>query len=87
MYKITFHPNWDQYFLKLDNSIQIKILKKIEKLQYLPPGRHLKQGIDYFVEEIGQYRVAYNLKSKNHKKIYFVGTHKDYEKWLGLRKL
>ncbi len=86
MYSITFHPEWDLYFSKLDNSIQIKILKKIKKMQNLPPGRHLKKGIDYFVEEIGQYRVAYRLKSKNHKKIYFVGTHKDYEKWLGLRK-
>lgn len=36
----------------------------------------------FYVEEVGQYRIAYIKDEKKRvKKIHFVGTHKQYERW------
>lgn len=42
--------------------------------------RHLKFGLDYFVAEIGQYRIIFK-EQENSRDIYFVGNHKQYEEW------
>ena len=87
MYKIIFGEGWNNYFSKLDKSVQVKIIKKIEKMRSKPSGRHHKYGFGTNVEEIGQYRIVYVTDEKEKIRIiYFVGTHKDYEKWLGLRR-
>ena len=39
-------------------------------------------GLPYFVIEVGQYRIVYKYyEEKELKIIYFIGTHKEYEKW------
>jgi mRNA-degrading endonuclease RelE of RelBE toxin-antitoxin system len=85
IYDIIFADNWERYFSALDNSIKRKILHKIEQMKEKPPGRHLRFGADFFVEEMGQYRILYAVDG-NLKVIYFAGTHKDYEKYIGIRK-
>jgi mRNA-degrading endonuclease HigB of HigAB toxin-antitoxin module len=38
----------------------------------------------FFVDEVGQYRIVYRvLEETKHVRFYFVGTHKEYEKWYG----
>ncbi len=67
----------------LDNSIRIRILKKLKQLESKDEGRHLEKGLPYFVEEVGQYRVAFVLKrEQNEKRVIFIGDHKEYEKWI-----
>jgi hypothetical protein len=42
-------------------------------------------GAGYFVEEVGQYRVAYTSnEAEGVRSFYFVGTHKEYNRWLGI---
>jgi mRNA-degrading endonuclease RelE of RelBE toxin-antitoxin system len=84
-YDIIFADSWDRYFSVLDNSVKGKILHKIEQMREKHPGRHLRFGADFFVEEMGQYRILYAVDG-NLKIIYFAGAHKDYEKYIGLRK-
>jgi len=84
-YDIKFHVQWDEYFSKLDNSMQKRVAKKILQLRHDVPARHLKQGLDFFVSEIGQYQLVYKPdERKKVKTLYFVGNHKEYEKWLGI---
>lgn len=82
MYSIEFHSKWEKYFDKLSSDIQKRIWKKIEQIEQGLPGRHLRHGASYFIEEVGQYRIAYkSLEDKKIRRFYFVGNHKDYEKW------
>ena len=84
-YNIIFAESGDKYFSALDNSIKRKLLHKMDQMREKPPGRHLRFGSDFFVEEMGQYRILYAVDG-NAKVIYFAGTHKDYERFIGLRK-
>ena len=82
---MDFHPGWDKYYSKLDKTMQLRVWKKIQQLKHLTGSRHLKQGFPYFVSDIGQYRLCYKInEAKKLKTIYFVGDHKQYEKWLGM---
>lgn len=82
MYSAEFHEDWKSRFEKLDNSVKIRIVKKIKQILDGLPGRHLEHGAEYFVEEVGQYRICYkSFDGAKVRKFYFVGDHKEYEKW------
>ena len=80
-WKLDFRPGWDENFQKFDKSVQQLILKKIKKMKQPLFGRGLHSS-NYQVEEVGQYRIAFeeNISTKT-KFIHFVGNHKQYEKW------
>ncbi len=83
LYALEFIEKWDAYLKKLDKPIQQKIRKKIEKLKIELSARHLKYGLNYFVAEVGQHRICFKAnETKRVKRVYFAGTHKDYEKWI-----
>ncbi len=87
MYKIELHDNWEKYYVRLPPDIQKRVWKKVQQIKQGLPGRHLNLGVDYFVEEVGQYRICYkSFEDTQVRRFYFVGNHKDYEKWLGIRK-
>ncbi len=87
MYKEEFDEKWPPWWERLDNSVKIRVSKKIGQIIRGVPGRHLQKGLDYLVEEVGQYRVVYkSFEEKMVRRFYFVGTHDEYMKWLGLRK-
>ncbi|VVB65756.1 Uncharacterised protein [Candidatus Gugararchaeum adminiculabundum] len=84
-YEIEFGEDWDRCFSRLDKSMQRRVAKKILQLQREIPARHLGQGVQFHVSEIGQYRLLYKIDEKRKvKTIYFVGKHKEYENWLGI---
>ena len=86
-FKIDFDSDLDKYYSKLDNSIRIRIAKRLLILKEDRNFRRLKFGLPHYVVEFGQYRVVFT--EDNHKRkrtLVFVGTHKYYERWLGLRK-
>ena len=86
MYKIFLQAGWDTQFSALDKSVQMQILKKIEQMKEKPPRKHLKDGLGYFVEKVGQYRIVFVSDEKEMAKyVYFVGDHKNYNRWLGTR--
>jgi len=84
-YSLEFEEGWDGYFKKLDKGMRERVWKKIQQLKGSVPSRHLKKGLDFHVSEIGQYRLCFKINEKAKvKTIYFVGDHKEYEKWLGI---
>ncbi len=81
MYQIAYDDKWGYYFDQLDEETKERVVKKIKKILEFPEKRHLKH-INFFVDEIGQNRITYAVyKEQNKVKFYFVGTHKEYEKW------
>lgn len=81
-YTFKFHEDWDSYFKRLDLAIRDKVLKKLEQLRHAHPSRHLGHGTPIFVEEVGQHRICFGIdETQKMKTFYFVGDHKEYEKW------
>ena len=82
MYSPEFDSSWKLCFESLDRGVQLRIVKKIKQILDGLPGRHLEHGADYFVEEVGQYRICYkSFEDRKARRFYFVGIHKEYEKW------
>ena len=70
-------------FKNSTSQFNSKWLKKLEKLKTEVKARHLGHGLDFFVAEVGQCRICFKQNDKNKtRRLYFVGDHKDYEKWL-----
>jgi mRNA-degrading endonuclease RelE of RelBE toxin-antitoxin system len=87
MYQAEFDLDWKDFFKELPEDMKTRVVKKIKRILEGLPGRHLGHGLDYFVEEIGQYRICYqSFEDKKVRRFYFVGKHKQYEKWYGGRK-
>ena len=90
MYTLKYdYPDWVEYFQDVPDEIKKRFLKRREKFKSFPTTgfRHSEKGLPYFVDEMGQYRVCF--KSDENVKVrtfYFIGDHKKYEKFLGIRK-
>jgi mRNA-degrading endonuclease RelE of RelBE toxin-antitoxin system len=81
MYAEEFDQGWPKLFQPLDRTIKERIAKKIKKVLEYPQKRHLKKA-QFFVAEVGQYRIIYRVFEENKRiRFYFVGDHKEYEKW------
>ena len=81
-YSVGFQEDARKHLLAMDFSVREKLIRKIARMENEPPGRHLRFGLPYFVEQLGQYRIAYTCDEKKGEKIiHFVGDHKEYEKW------
>ena len=82
IYRESFDEKWPEYFEKLDNTVKERVAKKIKKILEFPKKRHLSQGARFFVDQIGQNRIVYRVFDENKEaRFYFVGNHKEYEKW------
>lgn len=80
-WKITFIPGWDKHFAKLDDITKKRILKKLEHMAQSLNARRLHKS-KFYIEEVGQYRIVFTEDENNIKKqIFFIGNHKQYEKW------
>ena len=86
MYAVYLQYGWDSEFVNLDRSTQDRIFRKIERMKEKPARKHLRNGAGYFVEKVGQYRIVFvNDENTKAKYVYFVGCHKSYERWIGMR--
>ena len=82
IYNAGYDEDWPEHFNKLDSGIKERVVKKIKKVLEFPKKRHLRQTAKFFVDEVGQYRILYRVFDEtNEIRFYFVGTHKEYEKW------
>ena len=66
---------------KMDNAIYDLFNKHIDKIAQLPLRRHLKFGLPFNVEELGQGRIIYQVNNETLYIIRCFTSHKDYEKW------
>ncbi|MFA5246364.1 MAG: hypothetical protein WC408_00550 [Candidatus Micrarchaeia archaeon] len=79
-YKVTVNEAVEKKLQKMDNAISERLIRLIARMRSTEPGRHLKHGLDFFVEEEGQYRIVFRFTNQE-KRIHFAGDHKEYEKW------
>jgi mRNA-degrading endonuclease RelE of RelBE toxin-antitoxin system len=79
-YKVTVNETVSRKLLKMDGAVRERLIKVIAMMRSTEPGRHLKHGLDFFVEEVGQYRIVFRCINQE-KRVHFVGDHKEYEKW------
>jgi len=84
-FEVLLHEDAAASILKIDALIRERIIKRIARMRDEPAGRHLKYGLDFFVIVVGQYRIVYTCEGKQ-KTIYFVGNHKEYEKWYSAKR-
>jgi len=80
-YEVLFEEDAERMLGRMDKPVRQRILKKAIQLESDDSAsRHLRHGLPYFVEEVGGYRIAFEIKEKK-KRILFVGDHKQYERW------
>ncbi len=80
-WRLEYKTGWDVHFQGFDKSIRIQILKKLQQMKQPLSGRGL-HGSHILVEEVGQYRIAFEQDEQNRIKfIHFIGSHKQYEEW------
>ena len=81
-YALVYDEDWNKHFRDFDKTIQVRLIKKLEQLKIKGKSRHLGHGVPFFVEEVGGYRIVFTVdEASKTKKIWFVGNHKQYEKW------
>ena len=82
-YSVIFTEEAEEAFLRLDKAVRIRIAKKVLQLERNGfVSRHLKFGLPFFVEEIGGYRLVFEMLEREKKKlVIFVGSHGAYQKW------
>ena len=76
---ITYTNEFSYGLEKLDNSISIHVIKKIQQSMIERNFKKLKH-LNINILKIGQYRVGF-LDKENERILLFVGTHKEYEEW------
>jgi hypothetical protein len=63
-------------------SLKLSFMQHMWKLQDMLPGRHLKHGVPYYVENVTrQARLVYQLHGDDVHIIRCFSLHKDYERW------
>ena len=80
IFEVIVQEDPKRALMGMDKTIRERIIKRIARMRNEPPGRHLRLGLDYFVEQVGQYRIIYIIDD-NRKEVYFIGDHKEYERW------
>lgn len=81
--KVVVSEQADRGLSKMDASIREKFLAHFEKARNLPPRKHLRHGLPYFVEKVThQARFTYDLKEDELLITRCFSTHKEYERWL-----
>lgn len=89
MYTLRFDEDWSKYYKKVPPDIQKRFKKRLKKYETFPTVsfRHAKHGVEFFTDEIGQYRVCFaSDENSKIRRFYFIGDHKEYEKFIGIRK-
>lgn len=65
----------------MDSSLYKNFSKHLRKIAETPFQRHLKHGIPFYVEEVGQGRITYSISDDTIFIERCFTKHKDYENW------
>lgn len=80
--KIEFSLKAEAQLDSMDNSLRKLFFKHAEKVITLPPKRHLRFGLPFYVEEVTkQARMVYNFEENICIILFCFATHKEYERW------
>jgi phage-related protein len=82
MMELVFSDAAKKELESLPWDLKIVFLKHLEKIQSMPPRRHMKHGIPCHVEEVTmQTRMIYDIKEERLYILHCFGNHKEYERW------
>jgi len=66
----------------LPQDLKTIFLKHLNKIQHMPPRRHMKHGIPHHVEKVTkQARLIYNVEEDKLYILHCFKNHKEYERW------
>ncbi len=66
---------------EMDSSVYENFSKHLRKIAETPFQRHLKHGLSFYVEEVGQGRIIYTIENDTIFVERCFTKHKDYENW------
>lgn len=80
--EVVFAENAVREFERFSRDLQILFLSHFEKIQFMPPRRHMKYGIPFHVEKVTrQARIIYEIREQKLYILHCFADHKDYEQW------
>ncbi len=66
----------------MDPNLRKIFLKHMEKIKEMPPRRHMRFGLPFFVEDVSrQSRLIYFIKDQTIFILRCFQSHKEYERW------
>lgn len=82
MMELIFSDNAKKELESLPPDLKPIFLKHLEKIQKIPPRRHMRHGVPYHVEEVTkQARIVYHLEGEDIYVTHCFKSHKEYERW------
>lgn len=82
--KVIFDEDVWRDLKHIDRSQLVLFYDHVKKIASKPPGRHLKHGMPFYIEEVGQGRIVYRVVNDTIFVIRYFASHKEYEKWYKL---
>ena len=66
----------------MTQDMRVIFVKHAEKLENMPPRRHMRHGLPCYVEEVTkQARMIYGIKCDEIEILHCFTDHKEYERW------
>jgi mRNA-degrading endonuclease RelE of RelBE toxin-antitoxin system len=82
--ELVFSDSARKELESLPEEITAIFLKHLEKMQEMPPRKHMKYGIPCHVEKVTkQARIVFNIEEGYIYILLCFGSHKEYERWYG----
>ena len=82
--ELVFSDSARKELESLPEEMAAHFLKHLEKMQEMPPRKHMKYGIPCHVEKVTkQARIVFNIEEGYIYILHCVGSHEEYERWYG----
>jgi hypothetical protein len=79
---LEFSEKAEKELDEMDQSLRGLFIKHAEKIAAVPPGRHMRFGLPFSVEEVTrQARMVYNREEETCYILHCFKHHKEYERW------
>ncbi|MBU2100549.1 hypothetical protein KKG83_07895 [Candidatus Micrarchaeota archaeon] len=80
--KLEFSEKAEKELDAMDKTLRRLFVKHAEKVSNMPPGRHLRFGLPFNVEEVTrQNRMVYHIEKEICSILHCFKNHKEYERW------
>ena len=82
--ELVFSDSARKELESLPEEITDILLKHLEKMQEMPPRKHMKYGIPCHVEKVTkQARIVFNIEGDHIYILHCFGSHKECGRWYG----
>jgi len=82
--ELVFSDSARKELESLPEEITAIFLKHLEKMQEMPPRKHMKYGIPCHLEKVTKpARIVFNIEGDHIYILHCFGSHKEYERWYG----